>query len=247
MIEVNKIYNESCLDTMARMPDGFVDLTFTSPPYNMRTRISKGKYTKREKSAHFSKKYTHFGDDLPIFDFYIFHSSVIRELLRVSKIVCYNFQIVTGSKEAFFKIVGDFNHFIKDMIIWDKGHGQPAMHSNVLNSCYEIILVLEGDGSLGRVIKNSKFERGKMDNILRVGRGKKIHGSHGAVFPEELASTIITSFSSVGDIIYDSFGGTGTTPKMALVNNRQWVVSEISTDYCEIMENRLNEIVLDLL
>ena len=33
-LEINKIYNENCLDTMARMPDGFVDLTVTSPPYD---------------------------------------------------------------------------------------------------------------------------------------------------------------------------------------------------------------------
>ena len=37
-LEINKCYNENCLDTMARMPDGFVDLTVTSPPYdNLRT------------------------------------------------------------------------------------------------------------------------------------------------------------------------------------------------------------------
>jgi len=34
MIELNKIYNENCLDTMARMPDNFIDLTVTSPPYD---------------------------------------------------------------------------------------------------------------------------------------------------------------------------------------------------------------------
>jgi DNA modification methylase len=33
-MEINKIYNENCLDTMARMPDGFVDLSVTSPPYD---------------------------------------------------------------------------------------------------------------------------------------------------------------------------------------------------------------------
>ena len=38
LMELNKIYNEDCLDTMARMPDEFVDLTVTSPPYdNLRT------------------------------------------------------------------------------------------------------------------------------------------------------------------------------------------------------------------
>ena len=34
MIDINKIYCENNLDTMARMPDGFIDLTVTSPPYD---------------------------------------------------------------------------------------------------------------------------------------------------------------------------------------------------------------------
>jgi site-specific DNA-methyltransferase (adenine-specific) len=34
MIEINKNYNESNLETMARMPDNFIDLTVTSPPYD---------------------------------------------------------------------------------------------------------------------------------------------------------------------------------------------------------------------
>src|SRR5690554_5477886 len=34
MIEINKIYCENCLDTMAKMPDNFIDLTVTSPPYD---------------------------------------------------------------------------------------------------------------------------------------------------------------------------------------------------------------------
>lgn len=33
-MELNKIYNENCLDTMKRMPDGFIDMTVTSPPYD---------------------------------------------------------------------------------------------------------------------------------------------------------------------------------------------------------------------
>lgn len=34
MIELNKIYNESCMETFARMDDESVDLIITSPPYN---------------------------------------------------------------------------------------------------------------------------------------------------------------------------------------------------------------------
>ena len=33
-MEINKIYNENCLDTMCKMPDNFIDLTVTSPPYD---------------------------------------------------------------------------------------------------------------------------------------------------------------------------------------------------------------------
>ena len=33
-LKINKCYNENCLDTMAMMPDGFIDLTVTSPPYD---------------------------------------------------------------------------------------------------------------------------------------------------------------------------------------------------------------------
>src|SRR5688572_20570906 len=40
-MEINRIYNESNLETMARMPDGFVDLTVTSPPYES-ARVYKG-------------------------------------------------------------------------------------------------------------------------------------------------------------------------------------------------------------
>ena len=37
-MQINEIYNENCLDTMKRMPDNFLDLTVTSPPYdNLRT------------------------------------------------------------------------------------------------------------------------------------------------------------------------------------------------------------------
>jgi len=225
---------------MARMPDNFVDLTVTSPPYNMRTRIRNGKYTTREKSDHFSKKYKHFDDAMPIEEFYEFHSKVINELLRVSQIVCYNFQIVTGSKEAFFKIIGDFNKHIKDIIIWDKGHGQPAMHERVLNSAYEMVLILEDDKKCGRVIQNATFKRGEMSNVLRLGRGKKISEIHGSIFPEELPLQLIQSFSNEGDLIYDPFMGSGTTALAAIKSKRNWIGSEISQEYVELANKRLD-------
>ena len=43
-LEMNKIYCESNLETMQKMPNNFVDYVLTSPPYNVSTeRIAKYK------------------------------------------------------------------------------------------------------------------------------------------------------------------------------------------------------------
>jgi site-specific DNA-methyltransferase (adenine-specific) len=235
-----KLLHGDCLEVIKTIPDASIDLTITSPPYNMRTRVRNGKYTTREKSEHFSKKYEHFDDALPINEFYKFHSKVLNELLRVSKIVCYNFQIVTGSKEAFFKMIGDFNKQIKDIIIWDKNTGQPAMHCNILNSCYEFILIMENDSIAGRHITNAKFKRGEMNNILRIKRGKKIDGSHGAVFPEDLVSQLMLAFSNEHNVILDPFMGTGTTGVVAKQLNREFIGIELTKEYLDIATARIN-------
>jgi site-specific DNA-methyltransferase (adenine-specific)/modification methylase len=237
---MNKIIQGNCLEIMKDIPDKSIDMVLTSPPYNMRTRIRNGKYTTREKSEHFSKKYKYFGDDLPIEDFYNFHKECITEMLRISKVVIYNFQIVTGSKEAFFKIVGDFNKDIKDIIIWDKGFGQPAMHEKVLSSAYEMLLIMEDDKKCGRVIQNATFKRGEMQNILRMGRGKKMSEIHSAIFPEKLAEEIIKNFSNKGDTILDPFAGSGTVGKVAQELNRNYILIEREAEYIKIAEARIN-------
>lgn len=33
-MQVNKVYNQNCIETMQLMPDNFIDLTVTSPPYD---------------------------------------------------------------------------------------------------------------------------------------------------------------------------------------------------------------------
>ena len=174
-----------CLEGLKLLSDNSVDLVVTSPPYNMRTRIRNGEYTTREKSEHFSKKYAHFSDDLSIEEYYDFHKNVLKELLRVSKCVLWNYQIVTGSKEAVFKLIGDFSDKIKDIIIWEKT-GQPAMHEQVLNSCYEFIIVFENDDKKGRCISNAQFKRGTMNNVLKGYKKNNNIKGHGACFPVEL-------------------------------------------------------------
>jgi len=235
----DEIYNESCLDTLKRIPDNEVDVVITSPPYNMNLRIRKGNYCSRQIVKEISTKYEDFSDNIPIEDFYNFHSEVLSELLRVSNLVFYNIQIVTGSKRAFFKMIGEFSEYLKEIIIWDKRHGQPAIGKQVLNRRSELILVFEKDYPISRQFRSAKFERGTLDDVWTIDRERTNVKGHGATFPEKLVRTILENFSSEGGLIYDPFLGTGTTAIVAKKLGRKYLGSEISKSYFEVCKTRL--------
>jgi site-specific DNA-methyltransferase (adenine-specific) len=246
-MEVNTIYNEDCLKTLSKIRDNSIDLVVTSPPYNMNLRIRNGKYCSRQIVKEFSTKYNDFGDNMPIDDFYKLHLKILNELLRTSYIIFYNIQIVTGSKRAFFKIIGELSDYLKDVIVWDKNHAQPAMAKKVLNRRTELILIFDSDNAISRQFRIANFNRGTLDDIWQISRGKKITGSHGAVFPEELVKTIIKNFSNKGHLVYDPFSGTGTVAACCVQLNRKYIGSEISEEYVSLARNRiLNEEIKSL-
>jgi site-specific DNA-methyltransferase (adenine-specific)/modification methylase len=240
-MDINVIYNENCLDTLSKISDNSINIVITSPPYNMNLRIRNGKYCSREIVKEISTKYVGFNDNLPINDFYEFHSKVISELLRVSEIIFYNIQIVTGSKRAFFKIIGEYSDYLKDIVIWDKGIAQPAMAQNVLNRQSELLLIFDSKNSISRQFKQSNFKRGTLNDIWTIKRGKKVDKSHGAVFPEELVEVILKNFSKESDIVYDPFMGLGTTAIVAKRMNRKFIGSEIGENYFNIINDRIEK------
>ena len=251
-MEINKIYNENCIDTMAKMPDGFVNLTVTSPPYdNLRT----------------YKGYS--------FDF----EAVAKELFRVTKqggvvVWVVGDATIKGSETGtsfrqalYFKECG-FN--LHDTMIYSKG-GQGATGSNKSYwQDFEYMFVFsKGNISTFNLIEDRPNKKKPSKRIENQGhrhatgetKGKRLierkefgrrfniwqyHESgtrinHPAVFPEQLANDHIKSWSNEGDLVYDPFMGSGTTAKMAIINKRNWIGSEISKEYCEIAEKRINE------
>jgi len=251
-MEINKIYNENCLDTMARMPDGFVDLSVTSPPYD-NLRDYKGY----------------------CFDF----ENVAQELFRIVKdggVVVWivgdatikGSETGTSFKQAlYFKEVG-FN--LHDTMMYRKINYIPLTH-NRYEQAFEYMFVFSkgkpktfnpimvkcktnGSKTNGRTFyqtnsQNTPTEGHKNDvvkeykqkgNVWEIPTNAGIKG-HPAQFPERLANDHIISWSNENDLVYDPFMGSGTTAKMALLNNRKFVGSEIAKEYCEIAEKRINE------
>ncbi len=246
-MELNRIYNENCLDTMARMPDGVIDLTVTSPPYdNLRT------YNGYE------------------FDF----EPIARELYRVTKkggvvVWVVGDATINGSETGtsfrqalYFKEIG-FN--LHDTMIWTKDGGGAIGSNKTYTQNFEYMFVLSKDMPVTYNLLIDKPNKSYGQDKSGVGRRKengehKIevrkesaqfsrrnnywyippqNGEHPAVFPEQLAKDHILSWSNENDLVYDPFMGSGTTAKAAHQLKRRWIGSEISSEYVELANKRL--------
>jgi len=64
---------------------------------------------------------------------------------------------------------------------------------------------------------------------------------HPAIFPEQLANDHIISWSNENDTVFDPFMGSGTTGKMAILNNRNFIGIEKVKEYFDIAEKRIKE------
>ena len=93
-------------------------------------------------------------------------------------------------------------------------------------------------GEKAKRIKKEMKPLGKRKNIWKFGVGGGKTG-HPAVFPEKLASDHILSWSNEGDTVFDPFMGSGTTGKMALLNNRKFIGCEIDSEYFQIAKERI--------
>lgn len=234
------LYNDNCLNVMAEMLDKSVDLTITSPPYNMNLRIRNGKHCSRQIVKELTTKYEDFADNLSMDDYYDFNCKVISELLRVSKLTFYNVQFLTGNKSALYKLLGTFNENIKEFIVWDKVNAQPAIGKGVLNSQFEVLLALsDKDCAISRAFCDSNFDRGTLSNVWRIKSNKKRNAPMGACMPEELVDVIIENFASNNSVIFDPFAGTGTTLYVAKKKGYSSIGSELSPIYYNYALKRL--------
>jgi DNA modification methylase len=256
-MEINKIYNENCLETMAKMPDNFIDLTVTSPPY----------------------------DNLREYKGYSFaFEEIAKELFRITKqggVLVWivgdghekGGETLTSFRQAlFFKEIGFIVH---DTIIYKKNNFSVPF-SDKYHQTFEYCFVLskgkkktfnpiydrknkkagqsggiqsitEKDGTRSKRSAKIITDYGKRHNVWEYDTGMylstkdKYAFNHPAIFPEQLANDHIISWSNENDLIYDCFMGSGTTAKMAILNNRKYIGSEISEEYCKIIENRIKE------
>lgn len=247
-----------CLELMKDIPDGSVDLTVTSPPYdNLRS------YNGNNESWNQA-----------------LWESVIEELYRVTKeggVVVWivrdatikGSETGTSFKQALhFKEVG-FN--IHDTMIWSKW--SPFPDKARYNQSFEYMFILsKGRPKAINLIKDKLNKRygDKVNGTSREKNGDtlELHGKkksktinkygtrlniwtntptmsskertgHPAQFPLSLAEDHLISWSNEGDVILDPFMGSGTTGVACKNLNRNFIGMELDEDYFKVAKERI--------
>ena len=105
------------------------------------------------------------------------------------------------------------------------------------------------NGELKQAEKFKVAEFGIRYNIWYINTGAgystkdKIAYRHPAIFPENLAEDHILSWSEENDMILDPMCGSGTTCKMAYLNNRKFIGIDINEEYIKISDERLKDLI----
>lgn len=78
-------------------------------------------------------------------------------------------------------------------------------------------------------------------DVPTVNNASKERTDHPTQKPEELLRKFVWSTTDRDDLIFDPFGGSGTTYAVSQQLGRNWVGSEAEEEYCEIIEERLHD------
>jgi len=116
--------------------------------------------------------------------------------------------------------------------IWDKYVGT--------NTVYERIFERNGKTSY-RVYRGQKIQ-----NHITAQINRDIVTGHKSQKPRKVILPLVSGYSKQGDLILDTFMGTGVVPEVAKKLNRHCIGIEISEKYCEIAAKRCSQSVMKL-
>ena len=218
-MELNKIYNEDCLEGMKKMPDKSVDYHFTSPPYGRKR----------------NDKYKFYDDTVKWFELI---NMTIKETMRILKddgYIFLNIQKNYYNKKDYYKLLGVWSDYIVETIVWGKNNPMPASGFNITNS-YEVFVVI----SPTKKPLKSKRTYTKNLFITNVNSKNKYKKEHKAVMNLEACNYIFDNFIEEGKIVLDCFSGVGTTFIACIENKCEFLGFEISKEYVDIANERIN-------
>jgi site-specific DNA-methyltransferase (adenine-specific) len=246
----NYIYCEDNMTTIDRMEDDYLDLTITSPPYN----VNLGNNT-YNKSA-----YDLYNDNLEHRDYIDWLGQLFHRIYQKTKPGGRCVINVGDGRNGrvpthvdIFNVMRESKWIPMANIIWMRNNAgnrtswgsfkSPSSPSFV--QPYEFIMVFAKE-SLKLQCKG-ETDLTKEEFIpwtwafWNIGTESAKRIGHPAPFPVELPLRCIKMLTWRDAVVYDPFMGSGTTAVACKMTGRRFIGSEISPDYCGIAYNRLNK------
>ncbi len=258
-LQLDQLHPGDCLEGLARLKTGSVDLAFADPPFNIGydydiydDRVDADKYLDWSKQwigevARVLKPEGAFW--LAIGDEYAAELKVIahREVgLHLRNWVIWYYTFGVHCKKKFARSHAHLFYFVKD----PKKFTFNDISIRV-PSARQLVYFDNRADPKGRVPDDTWILRpqdvpdgfdpqGDTWYVPRVcGTFKERAGWHGCQMPEQLLGRIIRACSNPGDIVLDPFGGSGTTLITAKKLDRRFLGFELSPEYAQQIQSRL--------
>lgn len=222
------LYNGDCLEGMAGLPDGCVDMVLTDPPFSSGTRREAGK-SMRPAMIRSAKGGDWFGSDNLTTDgfSYLMRQCALewhRLLKKGGHLLCFiDWRMMSALSNAIES--ADFRKV--NLIVWDKTYfGMGSFFRNQ----HELVLHFTKD-------KSDPPHKRDTANVIQA---KPIRGGlHPTEKPTDLLEKLISVTSKEKETILDTFFGGCSTGLAALNTNRKFIGIEREPKYFNIAQARI--------
>lgn len=210
--------NRDCFDIIKKIEDDSIDLILTDPPYGI-------DLTPQRENSKFKNTKVINDNTLEWLDSYV------EDIYRISKnVACFfcGWQHIDK-----FKIALEKKFIIKNILIWNKDWF--GMGNNYRPNYEMIILCCK---------TNLTTPSNNKSNILTYRRLSPQKLTHSCEKPIDLLSDLISELSKEGDVILDTFMGSGSTIDSAKRLNRKYIGIELDENYFNIAKERISNIII---
>ena len=235
MLNINTLYNGSCFELLKEIPDNYINLIITDPPYlhekgGGKNHGTEGK-SKIANSDMFNfnspmmKNMSSFGEN----EIY----SLLDEFKRImKKMNCYIF--CNDSQLLYYLLWAKQNKKKTTVLIWEKPLS--ILNRNRFSQNVEYIVRIYDNGtSLNKLdITNEPHKKDYYSKVRKFNQYKGKDKLHPLQKPYDYIAGLIELNSNEGDIILDCFSGSGQTLRVAKDYNRNFIGIEINKEYYDI-------------
>ena len=229
------LINGDCLEHLSNIKDKSVNLILIDPPYLI-SRDSNFKKVSSNTNQDMVKKYDisiDFGDwDKEELNWELLFKEYFRILKKGGTIII--FYDIWKSSEL--KEVADkFKLKQPRVCAWIKTNPVPINSKiNYLSNATEYFFTFIKDS---KPTFNSEYDKGFYHYPICHGKERYDHPTQK---PLRLIMDLVEKHSNPGDLVVDTFAGTGTTGEACQILNRDYILIEKDKKYFNIIEQRLN-------